>query len=558
MIRSNMSATMTDTAATFRILALDDEEDLLALYRRIFAETPAQDNGKAALPRYAVDVFTRGEAVIEGVTAALAAGQPYSVAFLDVHLGVSPDGIETARRLREIDPDLNLVIVTGFYDTDPAEVSRRIPPPDKLLYLEKPFNRAEIRQLTHALGAKWILEREARHLADNLKQEVQRQTESVRQAADELKQKEAFNFALFQHNPAATTVVDRDGCVIKSNLARRRAPHRLPALGAALFADAAADYSVDMRERLMHVIREGKACELPEIQHGDRYESVTIAPLPEGAIVITHDISDRKRAEEDLVQAQKMAALGTMVSGVAHEVSNPNNVMMLSASSLGKIVDGLIPILDHYRELEGDFDIGVHPYDDVRDELPELVQTLSRAASRIQALVGDLKDFARKETSETQEDIDVNQVVRSTVDLLHGIIKKATRRFETDCADDLPAVRGNRRRLEQVVVNLVSNALEALPGPDAQVRVRTRYDPDQGVRVEVEDEGCGIDRACLDRITDPFFTTKHDTGGTGLGLSISRKIVDSHGGKLTFESREQKGTRAIMLLPPAEHGTDKT
>ncbi len=182
-----------------------------------------------------------------------------------------------------------------------------------------------------------------------------------------------------------------------------------------------------------------------------------------------------------------------------------------------------------------------------------MLDDMLAAARRIKHTVEDLKDFARREDAPRLEPIDLNEVARAAARLVSNAIRKATSRFETDLAAGLPRVRGNARRIEQVVVNLLLNACEALPRPDRAVRLVTRADPARGLVVlEVQDEGSGIPPEHLQRITDPFFTTKRETGGTGLGLSVSARIVKEHGGTLAFDSRVGTGTTAILALPAAE------
>jgi signal transduction histidine kinase len=181
---------------------------------------------------------------------------------------------------------------------------------------------------------------------------------------------------------------------------------------------------------------------------------------------------------------------------------------------------------------------------------------LVRASERIKALVSELKDFARQDQEDLRERTDVNAVVRSAVSLLGPIIRKSTRRFSEAYAAELPAVRGQGRRLEQVVMNLLSNACQALRDSEKAVSVSTRLLAERGaVQIVVRDEGVGIPAENLGRITDPFFTTKHDTGGTGLGLSISRKIVERYNGTLEFTSKVNEGTAAVVTLPVLANGT---
>jgi signal transduction histidine kinase len=375
----------------------------------------------------------------------------------------------------------------------------------------------------------------------------------------ELQEKEAFNFALFQHNPTPMTIVDSEGQVVKSNLARRNSGRPLPPLGQPLFKATDCPDGADLHAALLESIRTGRVQHFAEQRMRDGWFSITMAPVPKGAIVVLEDITEWKRAQEEariqqqqLIQAQKLAALGSLVSGVAHEVSNPNNVMLLSAATLKKHLQAILSVLDGIQSRYGLVAVGGRPYPQVRGEVLEQLEVISRAADRIQTLVKDLKAFASQESVALTESVDMNVVVRSAAALLQPMIRKATDRFSLLCQEPLPAVRGSARRLEQVVVNLISNACDALSDIHKAVVVETAYDKTRAaVKVIVRDEGSGISPEDLPRVKDPFFTTKRDTGGTGLGLSVSDKIVTAHGGTLTFDSVLKQGTTATLTLPPA-------
>ncbi|MDA0990293.1 MAG: ATP-binding protein [Verrucomicrobia bacterium] len=382
--------------------------------------------------------------------------------------------------------------------------------------------------------------------------------------ADDLKAQEAFNFALFQHNPAPMIVVDRNGCVVKSNLARRAMDESLPELGAPLFAPTDGPIHAELASALTDCMHSGTVRDFPECRLRERWVAVSMAPFPQGAVVVMNDITARKHAEaeaelqrEQLIQADKMVALGSLVSGVAHEISNPNNAMLLSSAVIKRMCVDIIPILDRVRETEGEFVVGSRDYDEIREELPELIDVVTRAAKRIKSFVDDLKAYARKRPDTLNESVDINAVLDSACSLLSVMIRHATNSFTSEKAEALPPVAGNAQRIEQVIINLLSNACQALPDKHASLAVSTRLDASTSeVIIEVRDTGQGIKPEDLTQIMDPFFTTKKDTGGTGLGLSISKTIIDQHGGQLLFVSEPGQGTVATIRLPSvARHDT---
>ena len=186
----------------------------------------------------------------------------------------------------------------------------------------------------------------------------------------------------------------------------------------------------------------------------------------------------------------------------------------------------------------------------MRDEIPHLFSEMLDGAKRIKRIVEDLKDFARQDDSDLCDTVQVNQVVETAVRLVENSIRKATSRFEVAYAEALPPVRGNPQRIEQVVVNLVLNACQALDRKEQGIFVRTRHDPEADTVVfEVRDEGRGVSPENLSHLCDPFFTTKRESGGTGLGLSISDGIVKEHGGTLDFTSEPGRGLTVVLSLP---------
>jgi PAS domain S-box-containing protein len=282
------------------------------------------------------------------------------------------------------------------------------------------------------------------------------------------------------------------------------------------------------------------------------------------AIWIVRDTSERKRTEQEsrkqqqqLLEADKMISLGLLVSGVAHEINNPNSIALLNLPILGRAWESVKPILDEYYEEYGDFSVAGIEYTTMRQQLPRLCGELEESASRIKEIVVELKDYARQESSGITTPVDINEVVRSGVRLTSNSVRRVTTGFDAVFAENLPEVRGNKQRLIQVIINLIQNSCEALEGRQGGVRVRTLFNGEtDGVEVIVEDDGIGIPADMINKVTDPFFTTKRTMGGTGLGLAVSAGIVKEHNGLMDFQSVENKGTKVTVSLP-AWHGKEQ-
>ncbi|QWV97346.1 transporter substrate-binding domain-containing protein [Geomonas nitrogeniifigens] len=271
---------------------------------------------------------------------------------------------------------------------------------------------------------------------------------------------------------------------------------------------------------------------------------------------LSNALAELQRNQQQLVQADKMAALGILVSGVAHEINNPTGIILMNMPTLKKIFRDAERILDRYQEEEGDFSLGGIRYQRVRQEVPLILDEIQDGAHRIKKTVDDLKNFARKDDEARKEPLDFNEVVRTAVRLVDVATRKYTSNFSVSYGAGLPPVHGNAQRLEQVVVNLIMNAGQALPDPSRGIEVATSHDAGAGrVVLKVRDQGTGIAPEHLQHLTDPFFTTKRESGGTGLGLSISANIIKDHGGDLGFESSPGEGTTVTLSLPAAVAGS---
>jgi len=265
---------------------------------------------------------------------------------------------------------------------------------------------------------------------------------------------------------------------------------------------------------------------------------------------IARYIADSQVHQQELIQAGKMASLGILVSGVAHEINNPTGLILYNLPILRSAYQVAATELEERYAERGDFLIGGLSYAEFREELPRMFEEMQGGARRIKRIVDDLKDFARKDTSNLLETVDLNEIVQAAVRLLDNTIKKATRNFQVKYREDLPLFRGNSQRIEQVAVNLIVNACQALPDPEKGIQLSTFVDDAASiVGLAVQDEGIGIPVENLPRVTDPFFTTKREFGGTGLGLSVSAGIVKDHHGRLEFVSTLGLGSTVRVLLP---------
>jgi two-component system NtrC family sensor kinase len=263
---------------------------------------------------------------------------------------------------------------------------------------------------------------------------------------------------------------------------------------------------------------------------------INAAPIPDaaterGIVVMVEDVTEQQALETQLVQSEKLAAVGQLVSGVAHELNNP-----LTS------IAGLSEFLLEQKEL-GKKDRG-H------------LQVIHEQAERAGRIVRNLLTFARKGSSE-KVPVDLNDVIRRTLSLMTYDLKLKDISVERELSGALPEVLGDRHGLQQVVLNLVTNAAQAVVDNPRErpreITVSTWFDGQ--VHLRVADTGPGIPDDLVQSVFTPFFTTKEPGKGTGLGLSITYSIVESHAGQITVEPRTARGGAAFRVdLPPAPAG----
>jgi PAS domain S-box-containing protein len=273
-------------------------------------------------------------------------------------------------------------------------------------------------------------------------------------------------------------------------------------------------------------------------------------------ILLASDITEKRRLRDEAERAGRLAAVGELAAGVAHEINNPTGLVLMNMPVLKAAFEDAVPLLDEHFRRRGDFLFGGIRYSHMKEQLPLLIDEILDGAQRIGNIVDDMKNFARGGHQEESRLFDLNETVKRAVRLAHNQVKSATDHFSCELANDLAMVRGNPQRIEQVLVNLIINACQALPEKNRRLDIGTRIDAGRNLcRVIVRDEGVGIAEKDLPQLTDPFFTTKREYGGTGLGLSVSARIVREHGGSLRFESSPGQGTTVTLALPaaPGEH-----
>ena len=297
-----------------------------------------------------------------------------------------------------------------------------------------------------------------------------------------------------------------------------------------------------------------------ELEH--RVEERT-AELSKANIILQEEITVRKQAEEALIQSEKMASIGTIASGIAHEINNPIGYVFGNLTTMEKYNENLINfdndtgalieeyagkadennlILKKFKESKENEDI-----DFILSDMKEAIQDSLDGVERVKNIVMDLKEFSRLEKPK-MELADINTVIEKTLKIIGNELQ-----FKANIVKDLssiPMIKCDIKKLGLVFTNLLINAAQAIEKKGI-IKIKT-FQSDNSVFVQISDDCTGISGENHDKVFQAFFTTKEPGKGTGLGLSLSHKIVTDHNGTMDFESELGKGTTFTITLPIAQ------
>jgi PAS domain S-box-containing protein len=573
---------------TFRILAVDHEEGMLTFYRDVLcyeSEEPSElealfgDNvrlpsreeveAEAGKPVFDVVSCLTAEAAWEEANRAVEQGIPFAVALIEMHLdkgdgaggGHQPlAGLRLAEQVRALDPDVEIVLLSSRVDVPLKEINKRVAPPEKLLYIQKPFRSPELKQIATSLCAKWDAENRLYDLNETLASKVEARTSELNAAnrrlrldiakraavLRELRASEQRYRLLFEKDITGNVAADENGLVLDCNTAFA------DLFGFASPQDVQGENIFDLwdamgaPEPLRDLLGDSSRLANHEVvcQRGGARRHLIVnfdtVQDEDGALSELRgsifDISEPKRLEEQLRQSQKMEALGTLAGGIAHDFNNILGVIL-----------GYAEIIENGAEPDSG--------------LERRVREISRAGKRARDLVNQILNFSRQGPQE-RHSITLTPLLKEALKLLRSSVPanvEIISRIETD----RDTVLVDPTQIHQIMLNLCGNASHAMRerGGTLSVTLADVHDtddvlppldlgrPERFVRLCVADTGPGIDPELTGRIFDPFFTTKPQGEGTGMGLAMVHGIVKRHDGYLELENHPGQGAAFHVFLP---------
>ena len=531
--------------------------ELLEAEAKLFG-TPLPVSQSGGL-RFQIDSAMQGQDALALVQQACAEGVPHMLAFVDVRMPPGWDGIQTARKLWEVNSGLQIVICTAFSDHSWDDIVRSLGQSDNFVILKKPFDNIEVLQLAHALTQKWMMTEQAGLRMKEMDQMVAQKTAEITasneqlraevgrrsQAEMELRGSEHRFELAFKASaiPMAMMHATTETYLeVNESFIRLLGRSRDEIIGKTAKEIGLLARPEDCDNAMTELRRAGSvrdyAVRLVPKTGEPRDTLVSLEPVvlfeEMCVLVAILDVTEQKKLEVQLRQSQKMEAIGQLAAGVAHDFNN------------------LLTIIHGHASLQI-----ARPRQD--EKLGHSLNQIKMAADRAATLTRQLLAFSRKQMMQLKP-VSLNDSIERSQALLKRLIGE-TIKLTCDCSPILPMVFADENSIDQVVLNLVVNARDAMPEGgnlrvttnvvevlDAEAGRHPEARPGRFVRLSVEDNGCGMDTSVRTRIFEPFYTTKPKGKGTGLGLSTVYGIVKQHEGWVEVESAVGLGSKFHVFL----------
>ena len=295
-----------------------------------------------------------------------------------------------------------------------------------------------------------------------------------------------------------------------------------------------------------------------EVEQGDfKLEEISVFPIRErseaqrASVLRIRDVTDEKRTERKLFQEEKLQSLELLLTGLLHEINNPSNFILFNIPILRDYLQQLLLMVDEQDGQRPGFAFDGMDYKEFKEDLLRLVATLESGARRIDETVSRLQKVSRERGIERKCILKPGELIEKALSICQGQIKKTVRTIDIGIEENLSPVVSDSGALEQILIAILLNAAQAADKEDSTIRLRASTGKTWRDRliIEINDNGCGMDKKTQERIFEPFFTTKKYGAGIGMGLYRSRNLVEDLGGTIAVESSPGEGSNFRIVIP---------
>ncbi|MCG6550855.1 MAG: ATP-binding protein [Candidatus Magnetominusculus sp. LBB02] len=588
-----------------RVIVIDDEEAILNDYKLILSPekdpltllleqelggtSGGQPSDASAEDIYDTYLTTSGEDGFNKIKEAQEQGTPFAVAFIDMKMPMGWDGLVTAKMIRGVDTHIEIVIVTAYSETRRGKIVETIGMPERLLYVKKPFDSDEIRQLAMNLTRKWDIEKKIERHAYFLEMLVEsvrrlktintttlralllailkemmffsdiRDGSIIRRAEGKLQLELSLcdtgtdKVELTIREIKKSPICPDDICYIKGCMV---IPLRESPENCVLIVLATTNEISPERLRLFKLLADTSTEVLRSyiamVEHHQRERLTDALKIKELETLVQERTNELRQKDLQLIEIDRVVSVQTLASGIAHEINNPLSFVRSTMSSLqktmSKVLDGIrfwdedSFTVQKYREYLQQLNI-----ESIAGELNKKFDRIHRGTERIVTIVNNLKHYSRVDMPFVA-DVNVNQNIEEAIELIATPEVEFVKQFGV-----LPNVECCPQDINQALFNVISNAADAMDN-NGRITISTSYDIEAAlITIVVSDNGPGMPPDTLRRAFNPFFTTKPIGKGTGLGLSIAEAVIARHGGTVKISSEVGHGTTVKLTISSALH-----
>jgi len=576
-----------------RILIIDDDKNIWKSYQSILNKTQAKSSDvnrledlllqgstepkKASTQNnssYDLSFAQQGEEGFLTLKTAHAQGKPFSLAFVDIRMPPGWDGVKTARAIRDIDSEIEIVIVTAYADISRHEMIEQIGQPEKLLFLRKPFDTEELSQIALQLTEKW-----------RLSAEQQLQQQKIENLVDELQHTHNYLDSIINSITSCLICVSQELLITHWNQASVKntgISHEqamgskvtdqfktIFSLGDLIRSTIDKNISTHLDKVVLNFSGENRLCEIniyplkssSSSQNSSQYNEQN----SRGAVIRIDDITERDKLEEIMVQSDKMLTVGGLAAGMAHEINTPLGSIIQSAQVITNRLD---KHNEKNQQVAHDCGLDIEKLDLYMHErrIFQLLDGIRDGGSRTSKIIKSMLSFSHQGT--TLNSYQINEVIDEALELAKSDYDLKKRyhflnfNIIRDYANEIPNVNFDSTQLQQVILNLIKNSAQAmlekyevqekqgmLSEHKPMIKITTMLEAGKMI-IKVKDNGPGISNVIIKRIFDPFFTTKEVGIGTGLGLSLAYFIINrQHNGTIQATSELGGGAEFMITLP---------